>query len=893
MSSTSEIQAKFDASEKRGLNFGAKIGPEQNAGSGGRVQVYQRGRIYWHPNTGAHEVHGGILKKYLEEGGPGANPTTGRRHFGYPISDETRTLDGQFPVSRFEFGDILFVAGTAGGVTIHGDFHKAWKKHGAEVGRLRYPLTEPVNVAGGKAVYFERGCLWTGPATNEEMITSILHPPLLGKPDLVQLASGEVRDFQRATWHGLARDLRDRILQTRPALFSELWRERLAVRRVAKHPSGRVEIGLLTQDVDFEETPLTVNVTLNFRLPTTGPIRPADRTLYDLVLKSPGNKTFAIAPHAFYMAKDWEDFGFIHVTDIHVASRIELFQTKLRRLASQNPELRQAAEQFNNFNDNFRDFIRYANHLHELGLLDLILATGDLVDYGFEPGKARSGAGGNYAFFEKLIRGQARSSSGVESEELRVPIFTVFGNHDYRVNPYTLLFDIDVPFLDDFTVAMYSPYNLTKEETSALQGGQPTKSKDDALEMVKIDVRNQRRLYDYYRERINAESSYTLDLGSHRVVMLDSQSDAGLPSNADLGTVISLAWNWMTDELSEDTKQGVNGSPNLIGLTQADVDRVRSALSAAGQSGLVIVGMHAPPLNIAGTELAHYFRETEHPTANRREVQAFLARHGASTVAKDWPRNGTEHFKTGTVDNLLDYGIARGETNAFLQACAGATSSRPADLVLCGHDHDRVEYRIRWDAARRHLLYFTDFYLENPATYYPSIKDGVDDHVHIRVSDTASTNGRVRQIRDHRFDPPLVFNQLDVLPYADPLDGIENFQALKAAWWARHRPLIVETAALGPRDHNQRVTGSTKPSTSFQGFRYFGVNDNVIRRSHYVVLDELRSHDFEMPWEKDNVIIIGPIAPVFPPVVAPEPIPDPAPSPIAGPVSGAAAVQPD
>ncbi len=64
MSSTSDIKAKF---KKVKGTVGKKVGAEQNAGSGGRVQRYQKGRIYWHRNTGAHEVHGGILKKYLTE----------------------------------------------------------------------------------------------------------------------------------------------------------------------------------------------------------------------------------------------------------------------------------------------------------------------------------------------------------------------------------------------------------------------------------------------------------------------------------------------------------------------------------------------------------------------------------------------------------------------------------------------------------------------------------------------------------------------------------------------------------------------------------------------------------------------------------------------------------
>jgi hypothetical protein len=31
---------------------------------GGRFRLYSRGAIYWHPTTGAHEIHGEIYARY-------------------------------------------------------------------------------------------------------------------------------------------------------------------------------------------------------------------------------------------------------------------------------------------------------------------------------------------------------------------------------------------------------------------------------------------------------------------------------------------------------------------------------------------------------------------------------------------------------------------------------------------------------------------------------------------------------------------------------------------------------------------------------------------------------------------------------------------------------------
>src|SRR5690606_16936126 len=41
-------------------------------------------------------------------------------------------------------------------------------------------------------------------------------------------------------------------------------------------------------------------------------------TLYDIILKFPG-RSHSIAPHSLYFKDNWEDFKFIHATDVHVS----------------------------------------------------------------------------------------------------------------------------------------------------------------------------------------------------------------------------------------------------------------------------------------------------------------------------------------------------------------------------------------------------------------------------------------------------------------------------------------------------------------------------------------------------------------------------------------------
>ena len=67
----------------------------------GRYRHYEDGSIYWHPRTGAHEVHGLIGQRWAE-----LNWEQG--YLGYPVTDEINTVDGGGRVSRFEGGELIW-----------------------------------------------------------------------------------------------------------------------------------------------------------------------------------------------------------------------------------------------------------------------------------------------------------------------------------------------------------------------------------------------------------------------------------------------------------------------------------------------------------------------------------------------------------------------------------------------------------------------------------------------------------------------------------------------------------------------------------------------------------------------------------------------------------------
>ena len=174
------IDAKRRQLERSGRGLGSPLTGVEDAGHGGRVQTFERGRIYWHSATGIHEVHGGILQTYLERGGPDRNPKTGRRDLKFPTSDEGRALDGHTPLSRFETGSIYWVDG-AGGVAIYGEIETQWRRMGAGQSRLGFPLSDPHERDGVDVVFFERGGLWTGPGSDGRCCpTGSTHAPSTG-----------------------------------------------------------------------------------------------------------------------------------------------------------------------------------------------------------------------------------------------------------------------------------------------------------------------------------------------------------------------------------------------------------------------------------------------------------------------------------------------------------------------------------------------------------------------------------------------------------------------------------------------------------------------------------------------------------------------------------------
>jgi len=175
----SPIAQKYAALGGSSGFLGAVVQAEQAVADGrGRYAVYQYGRIYWTSTTGAHEVHGAIVAKH--------NATSGvYGALGYPVSDEQAVGDGGGRVSIFERGRI-YCSFATGAHEVHGAIFDRYNANGGARGSLGYPTADEqaVGDGGGRVSIFERGRIYCSFATGAHEVHGAILEKLLALGDV-------------------------------------------------------------------------------------------------------------------------------------------------------------------------------------------------------------------------------------------------------------------------------------------------------------------------------------------------------------------------------------------------------------------------------------------------------------------------------------------------------------------------------------------------------------------------------------------------------------------------------------------------------------------------------------------------------------------------------------
>ncbi|MEV0055037.1 hypothetical protein AB0H34_31620 [Saccharopolyspora shandongensis] len=110
--------------------------------------------IVWSPQTGAHSVQGVIAQRYIELSGPAGV-------LGYPTTDELGTPDGRGRFNHFTGtgGASIYWTPQTGAHEVYGGIRARWSQLGWERSYLGYPVTGEHDIPQGRASDFEHGSI--------------------------------------------------------------------------------------------------------------------------------------------------------------------------------------------------------------------------------------------------------------------------------------------------------------------------------------------------------------------------------------------------------------------------------------------------------------------------------------------------------------------------------------------------------------------------------------------------------------------------------------------------------------------------------------------------------------------------------------------------------------
>ncbi len=123
--------------------LGLPTGDTEPATGSGATSSFDGGVIAWSPGTGAYELHGAILARWQQLGGP---------EFGYPTSDEQPLLVDGSEVGRtnsFPAGAGIYWSAATGAWELTGNIASLWRARNGAAGSLGLPTSGQFATPGG------------------------------------------------------------------------------------------------------------------------------------------------------------------------------------------------------------------------------------------------------------------------------------------------------------------------------------------------------------------------------------------------------------------------------------------------------------------------------------------------------------------------------------------------------------------------------------------------------------------------------------------------------------------------------------------------------------------------------------------------------------------------
>ncbi|MEV6971332.1 hypothetical protein AB0M47_40170 [Hamadaea sp. NPDC051192] len=137
---------------KGGVNYGMPLSYPYDAGAG-RAQDFHliaentMTTAYGSVGMAIHEVHGGVLDKYVSLNGPAG-------FLGFPTSDTSPTTDGVGRWNSFQNGGYIYWSPDFGAHATWGPIREKWTSLNWENGFMGYPVSDVQALAPGEVAYF-------------------------------------------------------------------------------------------------------------------------------------------------------------------------------------------------------------------------------------------------------------------------------------------------------------------------------------------------------------------------------------------------------------------------------------------------------------------------------------------------------------------------------------------------------------------------------------------------------------------------------------------------------------------------------------------------------------------------------------------------------------------
>ncbi|MFW9989982.1 MAG: metallophosphoesterase, partial [Candidatus Odinarchaeota archaeon] len=418
--------------------------------------------------------------------------------------------------------------------------------------------------------------------------------------------------------------------------------------------------------------------------------------------------------HSIVVSKQkWEDFTFVHATDLHLAERNDRIYGIIKKWAKSS--VKSGAEDFFktitkklklgkkkkdekeeilsdikvplrkrliNPNNQFRQFIKLMNRKVLKNELDFIVMTGDLVDFTILSRLAKQVRklkdtflfkyeDSNWQVFKNCVLNLPTNHDYkgiIRGEELNCPIFTTLGNHDYR------------PFHYDLTWAeMYKKIGLNASEAIALNE-MFSASPITALTKTSSAVKG-------YLSDINSFYDFFIKLGNNLFIVLNSGADS-----------------------FKNIRDLITGHPSVTGISTRQVKYLENLINNVFQKGMnTFLFLHGPPLNTGGKSLKINLFKKE----GKRIVKKKLSEFKESLF-----RQLEKPISSARIDGIFNmkHGCVSSNWEKLVKFCKDCCI-----LTLAGHTHDSLEFRLE-DTEDKSSVYdappFKLKKIENPAAIY-------------------------------------------------------------------------------------------------------------------------------------------------------------------------------